>query len=78
MSSTPITPTLSSLSPTTKDLCAGTMAGMANILLCHPLDTIRVRMQTTNHSKFININDLIKKTYRNEGIYIYLNTIRSH
>ena len=51
-----------------KDLLAGTCSGVASILVCHPLDTVRVRMQTAEAGRFKGVGDVFASTIRNEGV----------
>jgi len=46
-------------------LVSGSVAGVVAIIVCHPLDTIRVRLQTSN--KFAGAMDCAIQTVRNEG-----------
>jgi len=46
-------------------LIAGSISGVAAIVVCHPLDTIRVRLQTSQ--KFTGALDCAVKTVRIEG-----------
>jgi len=46
-------------------LLAGSVAGVVAIVVCHPLDTIRVRLQTSQ--KFSGALDCATQTVRNEG-----------
>lgn len=55
------------LGPTQKNLIAGSCAGCASLLACHPLDTVRTRLQTTGGSQFSGAIDCFVKTVRGEG-----------
>jgi solute carrier family 25 carnitine/acylcarnitine transporter 20/29 len=55
------------LSPAAKDLLAGTSAGVVSVLVCHPLDTIRVRLQTAPAGRFTGVGDVVRQTIRGEG-----------
>jgi len=50
-----------------RSLIAGSCGGMASILVCHPMDTIRTRLQTTSSSQFSGAIDCALKTINNEG-----------
>ena len=56
------------LSPAAKDILAGTCAGMTSIIVVHPLDTIRVRLQTTAADRFSGVADVVRQTLRREGV----------
>ena len=56
------------LSSSSRDLICGTVSGVVSILICHPLDTIRVRLQTTSALKFTGVSDVINQTIEKEGI----------
>ncbi|OQS06145.1 mitochondrial carnitine/acylcarnitine carrier protein [Thraustotheca clavata] len=52
-----------------KDLYAGTVGGVAGIIAGHPLDTIKVRMQTQSHtSKRSSVVQSFQSIARTEGI----------
>ena len=46
------------------DFVAGCVAGMLSILACHPLDTIRIRLQS---GQFSSISQCFKSSIKNEG-----------
>ena len=48
------------------DLWCGSLAGLAYILTAHPLDSIKVRMQTDRRAK-ISLQKIIQETYSHEG-----------
>ncbi len=48
------------------DLICGSIAGLAYILTAHPLDSIKVRMQTDRRAK-ISLQKIIEETYKREG-----------
>lgn len=50
-----------------KDIGAGTSAGIVSVLVCHPLDTIRVRLQTAPSGRFSGVADVVRQTVRSEG-----------
>eukprot|EP00127_Corallochytrium_limacisporum_P005622 Clim_evm1s210 gene=Clim_evmTU1s210 len=53
-----------------KDFVAGTAAGMVQVLVGHPLDTIKVRLQTQGHpQKFSGPMDCAVQTVRKEGFF---------
>ena len=56
------------LSAAAKDILAGTCAGMASIVVVHPLDTIRVRLQTTSAQRFSGLADVVRQTLSKEGV----------
>jgi solute carrier family 25 carnitine/acylcarnitine transporter 20/29 len=47
------------------DFVAGCVAGTLSILACHPLDTIRIRLQS---GQFSSITQCFKSSLKNEGI----------
>lgn len=49
-----------------KKYISGAFGGCLGILLSHPFDTIRIRIQSNNH--YSGILDCIKKSYYNNGI----------
>jgi len=53
-----------------KEIGAGTCAGIAQVAVGHPFDTIKVRMQNQTHEmKFFNGSiDCLRKTLKHEGI----------
>ena len=54
---------------TIRDLTAGTFGGMLQAITGHPLDTIKVRIQSQNKNALFNGPlDCIQKTYKHEGI----------
>jgi len=50
------------------DIAAGTAAGVVSVLACHPLDTLRVRMQTAPSGRFTGVFDVLSTTVRREGV----------
>ncbi len=46
------------------DFFAGCVAGTLSILACHPLDTIRIRLQS---GQFSTISECVKSSLKNEG-----------
>lgn len=49
------------------EIVAGTAGGVGSIIVCHPLDTIRVRLQTAHINRFSGVFDCIRQTAVNEG-----------
>jgi solute carrier family 25 carnitine/acylcarnitine transporter 20/29 len=47
------------------DFVAGCVAGTLSILACHPLDTIRIRLQS---GQFSSISQCFKSSLKNEGV----------
>lgn len=52
--------------PVLKNTVAGSMAGMASLLVCHPLDVVRTRLQTS--ARFRGAFDCARKTVVEEGV----------
>lgn len=50
-----------------KDIAAGTSAGIVSVVVCHPLDTIRVRLQTAPAGRFTGVADVVRQTLAKEG-----------
>ncbi|CAG9335521.1 unnamed protein product [Blepharisma stoltei] len=52
------------------DFASGVCAGVANVIVCAPLDTARTRLQTQNiyEKKYNGIISALSKTYREEGL----------
>jgi solute carrier family 25 carnitine/acylcarnitine transporter 20/29 len=48
------------------DFFAGCVAGTLSILACHPLDTIRIRLQS---GQFFSISECFKSSLKNEGAW---------
>ncbi|KAI8849734.1 mitochondrial carrier domain-containing protein [Chytridium lagenaria] len=53
-------------SQTVKELFAGCVGGIVQVLTGQPFDTVKVRLQT-QPDKYTNLIDCVKKTYANEG-----------
>lgn len=53
-------------SPATKSVLAGSVAGMASVVVCHPLDTIRTRLQISP-LRFHGFVDCTRQTLEREG-----------
>mmetsp|Transcript_2208 Transcript_2208/g.2945 ORF Transcript_2208/g.2945 Transcript_2208/m.2945 type:complete len:289 (+) Transcript_2208:96-962(+) len=53
-----------------KNIMSGTVAGVAQVVAGHPLDTIKVRLQTqsSTNPEFSGMADCIKKTIQGEGL----------
>lgn len=49
------------------NLFAGSLAGIASTLVCHPLDTIRTRLQTTDAGRFRGVRDVFAYTIKVRG-----------
>jgi len=49
-----------------KDFIAGAVGGVALVLSGHPLDTMKVRLQTGG-SQFTGLGDVFRQTWRKEG-----------
>ena len=67
MSTVAAPPSSFHLSPAAKDIVSGTCAGVMSIIVCHPLDTIRVRLQTTTAARFAGVSDVVRQTIGREG-----------
>jgi len=52
--------------PASRDIVAGTAAGIVSVLACHPLDTVRVRLQTAPTGRFSGGIDVLRQTIANE------------
>lgn len=50
------------------DLLAGSLAGAAQVIVGQPLDTARIRIQTTAVGTFNGTWDVLAKTVRYEGL----------
>ena len=59
-----------------KDIVAGTIGGMTTVVVGHPLDTVKVRLQTST-SHYSSMADCIVKTWRVEGIRGYYKGVQS-
>ena len=49
----------------TKELCCGSAAGITSQVVCHPIDTMRTRLQTGN---FTGLRDCVFQTIKFEGM----------
>jgi hypothetical protein len=54
---------------TTRELLCGGTAGISGIFIGHPLDLIKIRLQT-QPGKYLSALDCFSKTVRNEGILV--------
>jgi len=52
-----------------KGFVAGVFSGIAKLSVGHPFDTIKVRLQTTNSSRFSGPLQCVLQTVRNEGFF---------
>lgn len=68
---TEATPSLFKLSPTAIDLIAGSCAGMCATFVSHPLDTVKIRYQTSA-SNSITLRSAVSDIYLHEGVSIVL------
>jgi hypothetical protein len=50
-----------------KTVLAGSVAGISGTLVCHPMDTVRTRLQTAPVGTFTGAADCVVKCVRNEG-----------
>jgi len=55
------------VTPAVKDLFAGSLAGMASLVVCYPLDIVRTRLQTAEAGRFTGVVDCFVQTVRGEG-----------
>jgi solute carrier family 25 carnitine/acylcarnitine transporter 20/29 len=53
--------------PRIRHFLAGTASGVCLVLAGHPLDTIKVRLQSTQADRFAGPWQCLKETIRNEG-----------
>jgi len=63
-------PSQETLLDSLKDITAGAVRGIAQVFVGHPLDTIKVRLQSQRETdpRFTGVIDCIRKTARNEGL----------
>ena len=59
-----------------KDIVAGTVGGMTTVVVGHPLDTVKVRLQTST-SHYTSMVDCIVKTWQVEGVRGYYKGVQS-
>ena len=64
------------LSGAVKDIVAGTIGGMTTVVVGHPLDTVKVRLQTST-SHYSSMVDCIVKTWQVEGVRGYYKGVQS-
>lgn len=50
------------------DIVAGTCGGLAVVLVGHPFDTTKTRMQTAPNKFYSGTIDCVRKTYQWEGL----------
>ncbi len=50
-----------------KEVGAGSIAGMASLVVCYPMDIVRTRLQTTDATRFKGVLDCFVQTVKNEG-----------
>lgn len=55
------------LSRTTKDLTAGTIGGITQVLVGQPFDIVKVRIQTAPTGTYSSALDCAKKVIKNDG-----------
>ncbi|KAH9254257.1 hypothetical protein BASA81_007858 [Batrachochytrium salamandrivorans] len=51
-----------------RDLCSGSVAGMATVVVVTPLDTARTRLQASSPSQFTSGWQVLDATWRKEGV----------
>jgi len=51
-----------------KGFVAGVFSGIAKLTVGHPFDTIKVRLQTSDKTRFKGPLDCLLQTVRNEGV----------
>ena len=59
-----------------KDIVAGTVGGMTTVVVGHPLDTVKVRLQTST-SRYASTVDCVLKTWRGEGVRGFYSGVQS-
>ncbi|CAK9435508.1 uncharacterized protein LODBEIA_P02350 [Lodderomyces beijingensis] len=60
-------PPIESNAQVLKDLFAGTMGGIAQVLVGQPFDTVKVRLQSAPEGTYSGALDVIKQLVKNEG-----------
>lgn len=55
------------MSDALNNLIAGSIAGMASTVVCHPFDTIRTRLQVDHGKGYEGVWDCTKQAIRKEG-----------
>lgn len=60
-------PPLESNSQVVKDLFAGTIGGIAQVLVGQPFDTVKVRLQSAAQGTYNGAGDVVKELMKNEG-----------
>ncbi|EGV65156.1 hypothetical protein CANTEDRAFT_113631 [Yamadazyma tenuis ATCC 10573] len=61
-------PPLESNAQVAKDLFAGTIGGIAQVLVGQPFDTVKVRLQSAAEGTYSGAGDVMKQLVRNEGL----------
>ncbi|CAH6720263.1 mitochondrial glycine transporter Ymc1p [[Candida] jaroonii] len=61
-------PPLESNAQVVKDLFAGTVGGIAQVLVGQPFDTVKVRLQSSAEGTYSGVGDVIKQLIANEGV----------
>jgi len=56
---------------TVNQLLAGSIAGVAQVIVGQPLDTIKTRVQVAPKGKFAGPMDIVRQTVRNEGFLAF-------
>ena len=51
-----------------KDYLAGVAGGVAVVLIGHPFDTVKTRLQTSPSGVYMGTIDCLKQTINNEGV----------
>jgi solute carrier family 25 carnitine/acylcarnitine transporter 20/29 len=64
------------LSGAVKDIVAGTVGGMTTVVVGHPLDTVKVRLQTST-ARYSSTADCVLKTWRGEGVRGFYSGVQS-
>ncbi|KAF0732831.1 hypothetical protein Ae201684P_012603 [Aphanomyces euteiches] len=52
----------------TQLVLAGSVSGMSSVLVCHPFDTIRTRLQHASSSSSTTFRSVVSKTLQEEGV----------
>lgn len=59
------------------DYIAGVAGGVAVVLVGHPFDTTKTRLQTAPHGFYTDTMDCVKKTFHREGFKGFYSGINS-
>lgn len=59
------------LGDSTVEFIAGTVGGWAQVVVGHPFDTIKVRMQTQKAGQFSGPLDCLRKSVKYEGVFSF-------